>query len=140
VSEDQTLNDSQIIVALPEHVTEPEITMVTKPSSTHIGETLNPALPFVLEHVDDPPFVPNSTHAVEINTSPSITTDITDISSSSNLTIQACAPARTTNLPSPPTLFLESSILADVCENIFRELNKLVQARNNLVHEDNYIK
>jgi hypothetical protein len=27
-----------------------------------------------------------------------------------------------------------------VCENIFQELNKLVQARNSLVHEDNYEK
>jgi hypothetical protein len=27
-----------------------------------------------------------------------------------------------------------------VCENIFQELNKLVEARNNLVHEENYEK
>jgi len=27
-----------------------------------------------------------------------------------------------------------------VCENIFQELNKLIQARNNLIHEDNYVK
>jgi len=27
-----------------------------------------------------------------------------------------------------------------VCENIFQELNNLVQARNNLIHEDNYEK
>jgi len=59
---------------------------------------------------------------------------------SSNQALQACAPAKTTNFPSLPTLFLDSSILADVCENIFQELNKLVQARNNLVHEDNYVK
>ena len=60
--------------------------------------------------------------------------------SSSNQAIQSCATARPTNVPSPPTLFLDSTILADVCENIFQELNKLVQARNNLVHEDNYVK
>lgn len=40
----------------------------------------------------------------------------------------------------PDTLFIDSSILTDVCENIFQELNKLVQARNNLVHKDNYVK
>jgi hypothetical protein len=128
VSEDQT-----------QHVTEPEMTMVTEPSSTHIGENLSPALPFVLEHVNDPPFVSNSTHAIEINTSTAITTDTTDIPSSSNLAIQPCSPAKT-NVPSPPTLFLESTILADVCENIFQELNKLVQARNNLIHKDSYEK
>jgi len=58
---------------------------------------------------------------------------------SSNLAIQPCAPAKT-NLPSPPTLFLDSTILADVCENIFQELNKLIQARNNMIHEDSYEK
>ena len=63
-----------------------------------------------------------------------------DQPSSSNLAIQACTPPRTTKVPSPPTLFLDSSILEDVCENIFQELNKLVQARNNLVYEDNYVK
>jgi len=63
-----------------------------------------------------------------------------DQPSSSNLAIQVCTPPRTTTVPSPPTLFLDSSILADVCENIFQDLNKLVQARNNLIHEDNYVK
>jgi len=66
-------------------------------------------------------------------------TSINDQPSSSNLAIQPCAPART-NVPSPPTLFLDSTILADVCENIFQELNNLVQARNNLIHEDSYEK
>jgi len=62
-----------------------------------------------------------------------------DQPSSSSLAIQPCAPAKT-NVPSPPTLFLDSTILANVCENIFRELNNLVQARNNLIYEDNYEK
>ena len=66
-------------------------------------------------------------------------TSIIDQPSSSNLAIQLCTPAKT-NVPSPPTLFLDSTILADVCENIFQELNSLVQARNNLIHEDNYEK
>jgi len=63
-----------------------------------------------------------------------------DQPSSSNLAIQTCAPTRTTNVPSPPTLFLDSTILTDLCENIFQELNKLVRARNNLVHEESYEK
>jgi len=45
-------------------------------------------------------------------------TSINDQPSSSNLAIQPCAPAKT-NVSSPPTLFLYSTILADVCENIF---------------------
>ena len=63
-----------------------------------------------------------------------------DQPSSSNQAIQTCAPARSTNVPFPPTLFLDSTLLADVCENIFQELNKLIEARNNLVHEDIYEK
>jgi len=66
-------------------------------------------------------------------------TSINDQPSSSNLAIQPCAPAKT-NVPSPPTMFLDSTILADVCENIFQDLNNLVQARNNLIHEDSYEK
>jgi len=66
-------------------------------------------------------------------------TSVNDQPSSSNLAIQPTALART-NVPSPPTLFLDSTILADVCENIFQELNNLVQARNNLIHEDSYQK
>ena len=42
-----------------------------------------------------------------------------DQPSSSNLALQTCAPARPKNIPSPPTLFLDSTILANVCENIF---------------------
>jgi len=66
-------------------------------------------------------------------------TSINDQPSSSSLAIQPCAPAKT-NVRSPSTLFLDSTILADVCENIFQGLNNLVQARNNLIHEDSYEK
>jgi len=67
------------------------------------------------------------------NTSNEPKTSIIDQPSSSNLAIQLVTPAKT-NVPSPPTLFLYSTILADVYENIFQELNNLVQARNNLIH------
>jgi len=63
-----------------------------------------------------------------------------DLPSSSNQTIQPGALVRSTNVPFPPTLFLDSTLLADVCENIFQELNKLIEARNNLLHEDVYEK
>jgi len=69
---------------------------------------------------------------------PEITTK--DQPLSSNLALQTSAPARPKNIPSPPTLFLDSIILANVRENIFQELNKLIQARNNLIHEENYVK
>jgi len=62
-----------------------------------------------------------------------------DQPSSFNLAIQPITPAKT-NVPSPPTLFLNSTILSNVCESIFQELNCLIQARNNLIHEDSYKK
>jgi len=73
------------------------------------------------------------------NTQTDPETYINDQPSSSNLSIQLVATAKT-NVPSPPTLFLHSTILANVCEGIFQELNHLVQARNNLIHEDSYEK
>jgi len=63
----------------------------------------------------------------------------TDLPSSSTEALQTCTPIQTTNISSPPTLFLDSIILADVCESIFTELNKLVKVRNNLVHEEDYV-
>jgi len=35
-------------------------------------------------------------------------------------------------------MFLNSTILSHVCESIFLELNSLIEARNNLIHEDSY--
>jgi len=69
------------------------------------------------------------------NTQTNPETYINDQPSSSNLAIQPVAHTKT-NVPSLPTLFLHSTILANVCEGIFQELNHLVQARNNLIHED----
>ena len=60
--------------------------------------------------------------------------------SPSNITIQPIAPPKPTKIPSPPTMYLDSSLLADVCENIFQELNRLTQTRNDLIHEHNYEK
>jgi len=64
---------------------------------------------------------------------------INDQLSSSNLAIQPITRTKT-NVPSPPTLFLNSTILSNVCESIFQEINCLIQARNNLIHEDSYEK
>jgi len=92
----------------------------------------------VLEHVLEQVIVDQSPANTSIFAEPEISTN--DQPSSSNLALQACAPARSTNIPSPPTLFLDSIILVDVCANIFQELNKLIGARNNLVHEESYQK
>ena len=35
-------------------------------------------------------------------------------------------------------MYLDSSLLAVVCENIFQELNKLMQTRHDLIHENTY--
>jgi len=62
-----------------------------------------------------------------------------DQPSSSNLAIQPVKPART-NIPSPQTIFLDSTIVSHVCESIFLELNSLIEARNNLINEESYEK
>jgi len=60
------------------------------------------------------------------NTSTEPETSINDQPSSSNLAILPVAPANTNTSTEP--------------ENIFQELNNLVQARNNLINEDDYEK
>jgi len=100
------------------------IEYVVDEAPTQIGTTLASSSSFVLEHVNDPPFVPNQTVATESNTS----TIIPSEPFSSNST-------QLTDITFPPTLLLDSIILKEVCENIFRDLNKLVKTRNNLVHE-----
>jgi len=60
----------------------------------------------------------------------------TYVPSSSN---QICLPMQTTTVSSPPTLLLDSIILKEVCENIFKDLNKLVKSRSNLVHIQDYV-
>jgi len=60
----------------------------------------------------------------------------TDTPSSSN---QLCSPNQTTIVSSPPTLLLDSIILKEVCENIFKDLNKLVKSRSNLIHKQDYV-
>ena len=118
-------------VLIPDHIhTEQDVPELS------ISEQSVPE-PDVLE-----PFVPEQVISNQLSASNTIVepdTSTIDQPSSSSLAIQPCAPAKT-NVPSPPTLFLDSTILANVCENIFQELNKLIQTRNNLIHEDSYEK
>jgi len=55
-----------------------------------------------------------SNQSLATNTIVEPETSINDQPSFSNLAIQPCAPAKT-NVPSPPTLFLDSTILAYMC-------------------------
>jgi hypothetical protein len=83
--------------------------------------SLDSSSPFVLEYVHDPPFVQQNLNS--------------DIPSSSN---QVIPQPITANVSPPPTLLLDYVILKEVCENIFEDLYKLVKARNNFVHLENY--
>ncbi|RHN51726.1 hypothetical protein MtrunA17_Chr6g0472071 [Medicago truncatula] len=62
------------------------------------------------------------------------------IQTSSTLAIQPFNSPKPSKIPSPPTIFLDSTLLTDVCEKIFKELNQLIQARNELIHKDDYEK
>jgi len=111
-SENKILVVQPISVALPSTETtlnpaEPEqviIEHVVDEVPTQIGTTLASSSSFVLEHVNDPPFVPNQTLAIDSNTS-----TIIDFELSSLITPQL------TNLIVPPTLLLDSTILKEAC-------------------------
>ena len=94
-----------------------------------MNKTLSSSSPSVLESVHDQPFEPSSQIVVtEFNS--------TYVPSSSN---QICLPIETTTVSSPPTLLLDSILLKEVCENIYKDLNKLVKSRSNLVHIQDYL-
>lgn len=38
----------------------------------------------------------------------------------------------------PPSILLQSAILKEVCEGIFKDLTNLVKSRNDLIHSENY--
>jgi len=121
-------------------VSQPHNVNSTEPEHTHqwfrlgfLNQSLGSSSTSVLEYVQDQPSEPSTKIAVTENTA-------TELPSSSTQALQTCTPIQTTNISSPPTLFLDSIILADVCETIFKELNKLVKAKINFVHEEDYVK
>jgi hypothetical protein len=81
-------------------------------------------------------FVPNQPSTSTIQSQNSMNSQP---SSSSRRAIVPVAPTKP-DIPSPPTIFLDSTLLQHVCENISQELLKLIQARENLTHKDNYEK
>jgi len=89
-----------------------------------LNQPLSSSSHFVLESIHEPPYVAPSQPISETST--------IDTSSSSN---QTCPQTLTTVVLPPPTLLLDSTILTEVCENIFKDLNRLVKTRNNFVRE-----
>jgi len=135
-----SLFEEQILIAQPISVTLPSDETTLNPTErehmiikhievpTQIGTTLASSSSFVLEHINDPPFVHNQTIAIESNTSTIISSEPSSLNST-----------QLTDITFPPTLLLDSIILKEVCENIFKDPNKLIKTRNNLVHEEDYV-
>jgi len=97
---------------------------------TQIGTTLASSSSFVLEHVNDPPFVPNQTITIVSNTS-----TIINSKPSSSITPQLTD----LTILTKPLLLLDYATLKETCEQIFLDLNKLVKTRNNFIHENDYV-
>jgi len=115
ISSDIT-SDEVMIKYPPQH--EPNSKMA---SSTNNDSVLIPELSVPELTVPKQPASEQSASDLTTNSQSTITdheTSTNDQPSSSNLAIQYVAPA-ITNVPSPPTLFLHSTILANVCEGIF---------------------
>jgi len=129
-SEMASLTNTYSVIHPEQDVPELSVPKQTVPKLSILEQTVHEQ--HVLEQV-----IVDQSPATNSILEPEISTN--DQPSSSNLALQTYAPSRS-NIPSPPTLFLDSTILADVCENIFQELNKLIGARNNLVHEESYQK
>ena len=93
-----------------------------------LNQPLSSSSSFVLKSIHDPPYIAPS--------QPISGTSIIDTPNSSN---QTCHPIITTVVSPPPILLLDSIILQEVCENISKDLNKLVKTRNNFVHKEDYV-
>ena len=119
----QIIPDQTDSLDCTEQVSEPEATdmevEMTNPSSTSapddLTETNVTTLPTII------PTIPTNNQPLP-----------------SNLVIQPITPPKPTKIPSPPTMYLDSSLLVDVCENIFQELNRLIQSRHYLIHQNSY--
>ena len=93
-----------------------------------LNQPLSSSSSFVLKSIHDPPYIAPSQPISE--------TSIIDTPSSSN---QTCPQIITTVVSPPPILLLDSIILQEVCDNIFKGLNKLVKTRNNFIHKEDYV-
>jgi len=109
--EPQTATTSTQII--PDHIE------MTKSSSTSAFDDISET---------NIPTIPTNIPTIPTNNQPS----------PSNLALQPITPPKPTKIPFPPTMYLDSSLLADVCENIFQELNRLIQSRSDLIHQNSY--
>ena len=100
-------------------------------------QTTSTTIPAILDHIESLAFTEQVSEPevsdMEVKISHSSSTSVPDEPletntptiptnnqpSTSNLAVQPCVPAKT-KIPSPPTLFLDSSLLEDVCENILK--------------------
>jgi hypothetical protein len=105
IGSEQIVPEQAETLDIPETISEPDY-MITSDAFDAEDEQLHSSSNVIIQSVSDQPSTSNPTHT-STNSQPS----------SSSLAIQPITPAKP-NIPSPPTLFLDSTILADVCENI----------------------
>jgi hypothetical protein len=110
--------------SIPETINEPDFITTSDASDVEMEQSFST---MVMESVPDQP-----------SSSYTQTPTFTNSQPSSSLDIQPVAPPKPTKIPSPPTIFLDSTLLQDVYENLGQELVKLIQARNDLVHRESY--
>jgi len=100
-STETTLNPAELEQMIIEHVVD-EV-------STHNGTTLPSSSPFVLEHINDPPYVPNRPVATKVTSSTLNTAEPTSILALGEPS--ATNSTQLTDITFPPTLLLDSIIL-----------------------------
>jgi hypothetical protein len=138
----------------PEHTTSSTISEYIVPEQYVPGQILTPSIPETLNEPDN--IITSKTTDMEIDqsfstevietvsdqpsTSNTQTSNSTNGQSSSSLAIVPLASPKPTKIPSPPTLFLDSTLLQNVCENMGQELVKLIKARDDLVHIESFEK
>jgi len=150
LSEETTLVVQPLSVALPSEITletEPEhenstgpdfmITSISDDENEQtnqwfrprfLNQPLSSSSTCVLESIHDPPLISSQIFVYEHT--------ITDLPCSAN---QVCPLTITTNVSPTPIILLDSTILQEVCENIFKDLNKLVKTKSNLIHKESCV-
>jgi hypothetical protein len=111
---------------IPETIIVPDNIITSETTDMEIDQSFSTV---VIETVSDQPSTSNTQTPNSTNGQPS-----------SSLAIVPIASPKPTKIPSPPTIFLDSTLLQDVCEDLGQKLVKLIQAWNDLVHRESYKK
>jgi len=146
VSEDQTYVVQPINDAQPENTLQTAIdTLLNKPTVLKLVIQPVPKPIFDISNMDISDSDEEEEHVFHVDSnlgSASTLEPELDIPlSSPNQPIQdlpSTSSPKTVNVSPPPTLLLDSIVLREFCENIFEDLNKLVKAKNDPVHTENY--